>query len=386
MSLVPGNSETDTAVKMWSHQGWVGGNIAFFNLLVSLFLMQTTMPKGTLLAHLHLDAHQALQVFFCKASLVHLQHTWLLHWHVGLSLPRCKKWTSFGWISWGSSLLISPACWGPSQWQTTISYTSSSSQCCIISRLAELTLCPIIQVFNKDIKKHWSLGHSSSDWSLAVHHATDHNPLNLIFQLVLGRMVRHYSPLQISDNSNHLFVLFVFGNGFQNYLLPYYDLSGTEMRLDPHSCNSWRHQGYLHSSAFRNLTKLPRLFKDFSKSECGLKMTLDHTLSTHRHIFSAPMDLCMSRLFRCSLTWSAFSMSSLPCSRLPQWFQNLWFLKARQTKYRVSQSFHILYQKALSHLTLGPCFLQFLFCCWPTGRSLSCCPSCPSPDSVPDQL
>lgn len=144
----------------------------------------------------------------------------------GVITAKVQKWTSCGCISWGSSLLISPACWGPSQWQTTISYTSSSSQCCIISRLAELTLCPIIQVFNKDIKKHWSLGHSSSDWSLAVHHATDHNPLNLIFQLVLGRMVRHYSPLQISDNSNHLCSFRVwkwFPELFATLLWPFWD-------------------------------------------------------------------------------------------------------------------------------------------------------------------
>lgn len=167
--------------------------------------------QTTLLAHIHLGAHQALRVSFCKAFLTHFFST---------HTRDCYT-DTWGYYSQGAKLNILclnsmrffsahfPSLSGPSEWETIISCTNTSSWFCIVSRLAELTLCPIIQVVNEVLEKHCSLGHSTSDWSLAVLQATDCSPLNLIFQLYLGRMVRHRYPLHLSDNSKHLCSFYV---------------------------------------------------------------------------------------------------------------------------------------------------------------------------------
>ena len=44
----------------------------------------------------------------------------------------------------------------PLDGSTTLWCTSYSSRCCVISRLAEGTLCPIIQIFNEYVEQDWT--------------------------------------------------------------------------------------------------------------------------------------------------------------------------------------------------------------------------------------
>lgn len=76
----------------------------------------------------------------------------------------------------------------PLNGSTAIWCISRFSLFCIICRLPEGALCPIIQGINEDVKLYWSqyqpLGYSSSDLSPAGLSATDHNPLCLTGQSV----------------------------------------------------------------------------------------------------------------------------------------------------------------------------------------------------------
>lgn len=92
------------------------------------------------------------------------------------------------------------------------------------------------------------------------------------------------------------------------------------------------------------------------REHCWLPFWREPPLSTHGHIFSAPMDLCMSRLFKCSLTQSSFSKSSLPYSKFPQWFQQLGTPEGKTNKVLTSVFSYSLSKGLFSYNNGGTIF------------------------------
>ncbi|KAK4811113.1 LOW QUALITY PROTEIN: hypothetical protein QYF61_016399 [Mycteria americana] len=109
--------------------------------------------KGTLLAHIQLSIHQDTQVFFCKAAfqLVGPQPV-LVH---GIIPPQVQD-LALPLVELHEVPPISPLVEVPLNVSTTIWYISNYSHFSMICRLAEGSLCPIIQVMNEVIKQYWS--------------------------------------------------------------------------------------------------------------------------------------------------------------------------------------------------------------------------------------
>ena len=91
----------------------------------------------------------------------------------------------------------------PLDGSTTFWSINHSSQFCVISRLAEGTLCPIIQIINEGIKQdwnqYWPLGYTTSQWPPTRLHATDPGPSHSVsFQSTSLSPPVHTAPLWCS--------------------------------------------------------------------------------------------------------------------------------------------------------------------------------------------
>ena len=152
VSLVLASPELDTAPQVWPHQCWVEGKdhlprpagYAFFNAAQDA--IHLLCSKGTLLPHVQLVVHQDTQVLFCKAAfqlgdpqsilVLMVQDFPLLH---------------VGHHEVPVSPFLQPVdvCLHGS---TTLWCISHSCQFGVICRLAEGTLCPVIQIVNDIVK------------------------------------------------------------------------------------------------------------------------------------------------------------------------------------------------------------------------------------------
>jgi len=114
ISLVPGSSTQDTALKVCLHQCWTEGEDHLPRPAgnASLRAAQDTVShlcyNGKLLSHVQPGVPQVL---FCKATFQPV--TPACPGASGCSCPG----TSPSWTSWGSCQPMSPACWGSSEWQ-----------------------------------------------------------------------------------------------------------------------------------------------------------------------------------------------------------------------------------------------------------------------------
>ena len=141
--------------------------------------------KGALLAHVQPGFHQDLQVLFCEAAfqMCVFQHT-SVHQVV---LPHVQEFTlplvGLREIPFGPFLQPVE---GLLEGSTTLRHISQSSQFDVVCKLAESTLCPIIQTFNEDVEQDWtqylSLGHTTSHWPPTRLRAADQHHLGQAIQ------------------------------------------------------------------------------------------------------------------------------------------------------------------------------------------------------------
>ncbi|KAK4806786.1 hypothetical protein QYF61_005582 [Mycteria americana] len=144
---------------------------------------------GTLLAHVQPGVHQDPQVLFCQAAfqLGGPQHV-LVPGVVPLqgqdfALPLVEL----------HEVPVSPFLQlveVPLDDSMTLWHISYSSHFCVTSKLAEGTLCPIIQIINEEVKHYWPqyrpLGYTSSDLPPTALCATDHHPLGPAIQPIFN--------------------------------------------------------------------------------------------------------------------------------------------------------------------------------------------------------
>lgn len=53
-------------------------------------------------------------------------------------------------------------------------------------KLPDSAICPIIMIISEDIKQHWPLEYTNSDWLPAELYAANHNPLSPAVQPVFS--------------------------------------------------------------------------------------------------------------------------------------------------------------------------------------------------------
>ena len=101
-----------------------------------------------------------------------------IHWYTGLFFARCRTCTSF---CWPVSPLFQPV-EVPLDSSMTLWCTSHPSQFCNSSRLAEDTLCSIVQIINEDTEQYGTqnrpLGYNTTYWLPTRLCTTDHQPLS----------------------------------------------------------------------------------------------------------------------------------------------------------------------------------------------------------------
>ncbi|KAK4828308.1 hypothetical protein QYF61_025320 [Mycteria americana] len=151
VSLVLGSSALDTVFQGKVHLPQPAGNTPPDAAQDTISLL---CCKGTLLAHVQLGVHQDPQVLFCEAAfkLSGSQHI-LEHEVVPSQVKDFALLVELHEVS--ISLLLQPV-EVPLDGSTTLWHTSCSSQFGVICKLAEGTLCPIIQIINEDVEQDWS--------------------------------------------------------------------------------------------------------------------------------------------------------------------------------------------------------------------------------------
>lgn len=97
---------------------------------------------------------------------------------LGVFLPQCRIWP-FPLLIFMRFLLTHSCILSRSFWMTTHPFWLSihSTQFCIVCKVAESILCPV-RVAHEDVKQHWPLGYTSSDWPPAKYCAAIHNPFS----------------------------------------------------------------------------------------------------------------------------------------------------------------------------------------------------------------
>ncbi|PKU46076.1 hypothetical protein llap_3645 [Limosa lapponica baueri] len=113
--------------------------------------IQLLCPKGTLLPHVQPGAHQGLRVIFCQAAFQLRGHEHVLV--PGIVSPQVQDFTLLVELH---EVPVSPSLQpveSPLDGNVTLWHGSDSSWFCVIGKLAEDTLCPIVQVTNEEVEQ-----------------------------------------------------------------------------------------------------------------------------------------------------------------------------------------------------------------------------------------
>ncbi|KAK4824875.1 hypothetical protein QYF61_021082 [Mycteria americana] len=141
--------------------------------------------NGTSLAHVQLGVHQDPWIFFCQGASQPVGPQPV----PGVVPPHVQDFAlAFAELHVVPVRPFPQPVKVPQDGSTILWCISHSSQFAVISKLAEGTLCSIIQIINEDVEQDWMqyrpLGYTASYWPSARLQATDHHPLGPVIQTV----------------------------------------------------------------------------------------------------------------------------------------------------------------------------------------------------------
>ena len=171
VSLVLGSTELDPEAHLThAQQRWRTSSL---NLLAMLFLMQSKR----LLAFFAARTHSRLMVNLlfartlraCYAKVLSSHSAPSPYWCKELFLPKGRTWEfPFAELHENPVRPFLQLVELPPNGSTTLCCSSQSSHFCIICKLLESALCPIVQVINEDVNQHWPqywpLGYTTNGW------------------------------------------------------------------------------------------------------------------------------------------------------------------------------------------------------------------------------